>query len=392
MNTGENPYPGRVLSAILRHDAKTASYKIALVRALGDVALAFPDVGRSGLPVAVPLTALARFWVAYYWPFVHPDRPIWQGRRRRLAAGFSSDMAFRDALARLVLAWEAFLGASTAPSDGYLLINELRIARKRAHYPATLVRAYDGALHAIAKTVQMPIRYAGQGEWRVFPPPVHLSDTRRSVESLPGAGPSDLCVLVSPDLWRDFQQLSLWIEALSIHEWCLYTESVAPSGGSTVTRGEVYQLLTDRPDNRRPLTWERNQIDILLMEGQVFCCPWTEKRIADPGAYDLDHLVPVAIYPINEMWNLVPADAYFNQYTKRDRLPSADRLQRATPILAATYSTYTISPTLARALRDDSLARFAGLSAAQPDLCVAVATAATHFVERVADARNLGRF
>ena len=38
-------------------------------------------------------------------------------------------------------------------------------------------------------------------------------------------------------------------------------------------RGDVYTLLTDRPDNRRPLDWERNQIDLLMMEGRVFECP-----------------------------------------------------------------------------------------------------------------------
>jgi hypothetical protein len=28
-----------------------------------------------------------------------------------------------------------------------------------------------------------------------------------------------------------------------------------------VHQGFIYQLLTDRPDNRRPLTWERNHAD-----------------------------------------------------------------------------------------------------------------------------------
>jgi hypothetical protein len=32
-------------------------------------------------------------------------------------------------------------------------------------------------------------------------------------------------------------------------------------------------LLTNRPDNRRPLDWERNQIDLLMMEGRVFDHP-----------------------------------------------------------------------------------------------------------------------
>ena len=67
-----------VLSTILKHDTKLTSYKIALLRAINDVALAFPDVGREGLDVAVPLRMLAEFWVAYYWPFVDPAAPVLQ--------------------------------------------------------------------------------------------------------------------------------------------------------------------------------------------------------------------------------------------------------------------------------------------------------------------------
>ena len=86
--------------------------------------------------------------------------------------------------------------------------------------------------------------------------------------------------------------MSLWIEALCIHEWCLFTERAA-----NVNRGAVHSLLTAWPDNRRPLTWERNQIDILMMASAEFICPWTEKQFTQDTAYDLDHILPIAVYP-----------------------------------------------------------------------------------------------
>jgi hypothetical protein len=46
-----------------------------------------------------------------------------------------------------------------------------------------------------------------------------------------------------------------------------------PSDVCVVDRGAVYRLLTDQPDNRRPLTLERNRIDLLLLEGPSFECP-----------------------------------------------------------------------------------------------------------------------
>lgn len=91
------------------------------------------------------------------------------------------------------------------------------------------------------------------------------------------------------------------------------------------------------------MTWERNSVDLILMEGNHFVCPWTEKQITLHVPYDLDHLVPVSIYPINELWNLVPSDPSFNSHTKRDRLPSGERLSRAQPHLILAYSNYADS-------------------------------------------------
>lgn len=65
------------LATILKHDTKTTSYKIALLRAINDVVLLYPAT--QGQDVAVPLSRLAELWVAYYWPFADAQAPIYQG-------------------------------------------------------------------------------------------------------------------------------------------------------------------------------------------------------------------------------------------------------------------------------------------------------------------------
>lgn len=57
----------KIISTILKHDTKVTSYKIALLRAINDVVLSFPDLRNLRADVAVPLRLLAQFWVAYYW-------------------------------------------------------------------------------------------------------------------------------------------------------------------------------------------------------------------------------------------------------------------------------------------------------------------------------------
>jgi hypothetical protein len=330
--------PGRLIGTILKHDHKINSYKIALLRAINDVALSFPDVRGGAYDVAVPLRFLAEQWIAYYWPFMDDAAPIWQGQRARLKGELRNDVSFRPELTELRKEWQAATGLMR-PADGFYLISEMRVNRRRQSYPNSLVSRYDRAVAAISRAVEYPIRYAGEGEWNVFDRPAQLRALDRHLAAVPGARPGDRCLVVDGRLWAGFQELSLWVEALCIHEWCLFTERKTEDLGQPIGRGVVYQLLTDRPDNRRPLTWERNQVDLLMMEGREFRCPWTEKIIRKGSSYDLDHVVPLSVYPTNELWNLVPSDPVFNMHVKRDRLPGAERLARARPHLSGPSTT-----------------------------------------------------
>ncbi len=273
------------------------------------------------------------------------------------------------------------------PADGFFLLTEMRTPRHRATYPVTLQHAYQQTVAAMTKALQMPIKYAGPGEWAVFDRPVRYG-LLTGISGLPGTQLTDLCVVVSASLWEAFQRLSLYVEALCLHEWALFTEQVKQD--RPVDRGLVYSLLTARPDNRRPLSWERNQIDILLHEQVAFTCPWTLKRLTQPQDYDLDHLLPLAVYPVNELWNLLPVDRVFNQQVKRDKVPDSGRLAAAEPWLAAAYATYLRAPTLQQAVREDAALRFTGLG--EEEFAPNLASRAVRFIDAVAAARYVQRF
>lgn len=386
------PLAGEVIATILRHDAKLTSYKLALVRAVNDAALAFPDVAPVDGRVAIPLRLLAASWAAFYWPFVSEDAPIAQGRPAERDGLRRLDIAFRPHLTRFRARWERVTGGPADPADGFAAVGELRIPRRRATYPADLLALYDDALDAIARAIPYPIKHAGPGEWAVFPRPARIDRLPPGTVAVPGSAPSDVCLAVPAALWRTFRAMALWVDALCIHEWCLFTEATTRRAAAPAERGAIYRLLTAEPGARRPLTWERNRVRVLLLEGAAFTCPWTERTIAGDAPFDLDHLVPVALRPINELWNLVPADPRFNSHHKRDRLPSPARLARALPHLAGTYRRYTGEQDLGRALREDVALRFAALPRDPDRYPLAVADAAAGFIERLAAARNLPRF
>jgi len=371
----------RVISTILRHDAKQTSYKIALLRALNDAVLAYPDLRFDGRDVAVPLRVLAESWVAYYWPFVSEGAPIDQGVRSRLGERERHDLSFRPHLSELRRQWEAIYGPSGA-AGGWQLVEHLRVPRHRDGYSASFLKVYAGTLRKVRTALAQPIQYAGPGRWSVFAKPAALADLG-DVAWVPGARADDVCVVVPAELWQAFRDVSLWVEALCIHEWSLFTERVAENA----PRGVAYALLTERPQNRLPLRWERNQVDLLLAEGVPFTCPWTGRPLA-AGDYDLDHVVPVIVHPFHELWNLVPADPRFNQHRKRARLPGDAALRRAEPRLAATYASYARAAELDRALRADVELRFARAAPGPED----VARAVVDLVTNIADSRNLARF
>ena len=234
--------------------------------------------------------------------------------------------------------------------------------------------------------MRYPIQYAGPGgtQFAIFPPPQPAASWPNAVV-LPGSSPSEPSVLIESSLWAAFQELSLWIEALCIHEWSLFTESLTLSAAD---RGETYRLLTSRPDNRRPLTWERNQIELLMLEGETFICPWTGKQLA-PRKYGVDHTIPITVYPTNELWNFVPCDHHFNSHTKRARMPTPSRMAEAEAKLAQTYSIYLLSSALKDALRSDLKIRFALKGTAEPEQVASTVARAT---PAIADARGVERF
>ena len=106
----------------------------------------------------------------------------------------------------------------------------------------------------------------------------------------------------------------------------------------------------------------------------------------------MDHILPVSVYPINELWNLVPSDPRFNSHTKRDRFPTVERLQKARPHLELAYGRYSQSDTLAKALRQDVAGRFSLPSPQSPDYPAEVAASVVNLVNSVAELRNMERF
>ena len=96
-----------------------------------------------------------------------------------------------------------------------------------------------------------------------------------------------------------------------------------------------------------------------------------------------------AVYPTNELWNLVPSDERFNSHVKRAKMPSTSSMAEATHRLARTYELYAASSALGDALDYDVGERFALPPASQPET---LARAVAKITLAIADARAVKRF
>ncbi|MFB9992671.1 hypothetical protein ACFFLM_11900 [Deinococcus oregonensis] len=366
------------LAALLRRGAKINTYKFALIRALNDLALDHPLLPAGD--VVVPLRRVAERWLVYYWPFVG-QVPILQGTRGLRAGRLTQDLSFRPALSALRAAWEALPGTDDAPAAGALLLADYRVGRRRLL--PELQRQTGQVLTLIAQAVKQPVRYAGgAGPHALFSLPGPAG--QQGGVTLPGTLPTEAAFTVPAALWQALQEGSLWVEALCLHEWCLFADRLPQD--TPVTRGDLFTLLTAPPAGRVPLTWERHQVKLLMLEGRVFQCPWTA-QILQPEHFALDHLIPVSAQPINELWNLLPSDPAHNSHVKRQRVPELERLQQARLHLGVTYGHYEAGALLSPVLRRDVQARFG-----QALVPGRLAHEAASLADRVAQARNLPRY
>jgi len=343
--------PSTIITNILKHESKRTTYKFALVRAINDLALQYPHHPLIPSPVAIPLWMLARLWFAYFWPFVDPAMPIRQGHDQ-------TDMAFREDLTYFRQQWQLANGEDSS-AEGYYVTHVMATSRHTQHCPLELEELYQTCLRKLIKSLHQPIRFAGTGEYNLFQKPMTLAECPHATP-LPQTQPQDLCLVVPFDLWQTFQQLSLHIEEVCLDQWCAFTHALHQPHHS-VHLSTIHALLTSRPDERRMVIWERNQIDRLLLQGFTFHCPWTRKLITVNTPYDLDPIVPITLYPLVELWNLMPVDPIFNSQTKQDRLPSPLSLERAKPVLVETYQHYWSSNVLKSGLKHDAERRFGNL-------------------------------
>ena len=130
--------------------------------------------------------------------------------------------------------------------------------------------------------------------------------------------------------WLAFNRYACWIEPVLVCEWVKAMASY--SGNSEYSAPEkqyhLYQAL-NWLEPKRTTVEVRNRFEQLKKQSpnsELMQCVWSAKTLKQN--YDIDHSMPFARWPNNDLWNLLPTDSHINNQ-KSDRLPTEYKLKGA---------------------------------------------------------------
>lgn len=285
-----------VESVLSRRERKVATYKLALFRALVDIALTHPRTARwrDDGQVAVPIEEIAERWIDYYWPLFRSRTFLPQMNGEQEAA--EHKLAFAKPLDRLIACYSA--------GD----LRRFALDRRDGALPPVAGKIHRTLLAKLGRTIREgPATHAG---------------------SASGVGRLFACegddLLLAGSLWQELSLTGHWIRDALILRW---GEKIAELSGDAVTPAHAVSALLEGPDAERDTGEARKVYDRL----EALECAWTGVPLR-PRQYEVDHVLPFSIWRNNDLWNLVPAARKVNR-EKHDRLPTRDLLGRRRPAI-----------------------------------------------------------
>lgn len=281
------------IEGILNRDRKRASYKLALFKALAEIATQEPRTARwsSDGTVSVPIERIAERWLVYFWPLLASDTLIPQSLEE--GAGSTKQLTFREPLQALI-AHFAGQGEHSGLSSWYSTWAAGRL-------PPDIVSLQRTALAAIRDAIRNG--------------PVEHSGGSLETGNVFGYDTKAKSVVMNAELWRELTLMGHWIIDAVTVRWAALTERFGRR--QSITAGDVLPLLLARPAPERTTALARE----IYRKAGVDRCAWSDRQIDQRFA--VDHVIPFALWGNNDLWNLLPVDARLNGQ-KSDKLPTAE--------------------------------------------------------------------
>lgn len=335
-----------LLRHVILNDAKSSTYKLALLRTLCRIADGSTGSARAidDDAVLIPLGLVGLYWLRLFLPLIKADLPQSPDNQNgTLHLGFA-----KEAFGKLI--------SSLSPND-------LRVGM-RYNDTITIKNVHRAIRDACAIIKNMPANYI------TYPNGKQILETNMRTNRIP----SDTLTLDIPylfsfgemrvpqNLWLAFQRFDAWIEPALIAEWIRLMNSYSASQNRTIDPAQI-SLAMAWDDPKRDVSLARDRALSLLEAGELRCV-WSDKKLTT-HSLDVDHCFPWLSWPCGDLWNLLPAERNVNQHQKRNRLPAANILHHASGRIINWWRQAYVNgsaPILTRRFMNEATATLPGLS------------------------------
>jgi SAM-dependent methyltransferase len=295
-----------LLRGVILRQEKSSTYKLALLRCIARIADSSANAAREhGDHVELPLGLVALYWIRMFKPLIARAWPQRPGETLAFAAAGSYALP------------------GIAPYD----------LRPGARFPGDQAEALRKALvHAARLITDMPARN------------LTYADDAPVFETQYGRAPAKGATLaIDHDLlwrlgttrvplavWNVLRRMSAWIEPMLIAEWARMMRGYAVRLGETKRTDDAIEAL-NWIEPMRDTGFVRDLVRQKRASGTLIRCVWSGRVLAEAAPH-IDHCLPWAAWPCNDLWNLLPATQSLN-LEKSDRLVTGAALLEAKPLI-----------------------------------------------------------
>lgn len=307
------PDDGSGAFPFIRHvalnDGKSATHKLALMRVLLRIADGHPGavIRREDNRVILPMGLVALYWAHQYKDLIDKHK-LFQRPGENFNMGFMKPNGWHKLTHRTASDYcigNLFIGEDAKAmhrviSDSVNNIAEMPVQK------ITFTNSENTVFEVKKKTVKAKdslfLDLQTLEKWGEFSLPEHL--------------------------WIAFSRYACWIEPVLVSEW---TKTMAGYQGNRQYQAPEQQHKLVNALNwleaKRSTTEVRNRFETLKKQNNSqHNCVWTNKTLNKQ--YAIDHCMPFARWPNNDLWNLLPSDVTANGQ-KSDRLPTEHKMKNA---------------------------------------------------------------
>ncbi len=315
------PDDGTGAFPFIRHvainDGKAATHKLALLRVLLRIADGHPGavLRRDGDRVILPVGLVALYWCHQYKDLID-DHKIFQTPNKNPNMGFMKADGWHQ-LAKLKLKSSDYRIGNLFSGD-------------------TAVALYKTLSAAVSNIKTMPCRFIKMpnSDNTVFEVDSKTIKAKESIfldlQTLEQWGEFSL----PESTWLAFNRYACWIEPVLVSEWVKTMASYAGNAKYKAPENQfqLYQVLNWEEPKRTTVEVRKRfeQLQSTSPKNEQIHCIWSNKSLK--RKYAIDHCMPFARWPNNDLWNLLPSDVKENG-NKSDRLPTEQKFKQAKELM-----------------------------------------------------------